>query len=260
MEYQINLSTGELYTLAGLLHFRCLYGIENDTLQRWQPDLPRHIRQTVTRLENRKLIFLELHGKLLIEASLKTVMELMACPERIVVVSGSAKNGRTATMYVFERGGVGITVSRLDEDNYKIVMYRADEIMKLLCSRFVGATDKPLHERLLLAEAQYIQAQIASFQAEEARARLEKCVTDPKSTDFIFSVLKKETDFTEARFLRRKNGFYETKSGLLIAFDGDHSVTLAIDEHGVLLIDSLEKENADNRITDFFGRTQKECS
>ena len=252
MDYQINLSSGELYTLAGLLQFNCLYGIESDTMNQWQTDLQRHIYQTVKRLEDRKLIFFELYGKLLIEENIKTIIELMANPDNIAIVSGKARNGRTVTMYFFEREGIGVTVSILDEDNYKIVMNHSDEMVKLICGNYISATNDPIHERILVEDVKYIQSQITSFQTDTAKDRLSKCVTCKKNLDFIYKILEKNTDFTETRFLKRKKNFYETKFELLVSFDSDHSVTLAIDEHEVLSIDSLDKGTVDRSISEFF--------
>ena len=257
MDYQINLSSGELYTLAGLLHSKCLYGIENQTAIKWQSDLDRCVRQTVKRLENKKMILFELHGKLLIEPHIRMIVKTISNPDRIAVVSGSARNGKTATMYVLEKDGVAITVSKLDEDNYKIVMYAALHVVTLLRNHFSAIVSSSLHERILLEDVRYIQDKIASFQQDAAKAHLCKCVKDQGSIDFCYGILAKENDYTEIRLLQRKNEFYETKDSFVVSFNQNNSAFVNINENGALTIDSFDKKVVAGKLDVFFATTQK---
>lgn len=256
-DYQINLSSGELYALAGLLRFNCLYGIENKTATKWQPDLQRHIRQMVKRLESRKLILFELHGRLLIVRQLYMIMKLLCQPERIVAVSGSARNRKKAAMYILEKEGIGATISRFDEDNYKIVMYSSGDVIALLRKYFRNADNAAIHEKILLEDVQYIQEQIASFQPDAAKAHLCKCVKDQEHMDFLYGIFDKTNDYTEARFMKRKNEFYETQYNLVISSNQSQAVLVNADENDVLSIDSFHKRFIDERISEFFAIPEK---
>lgn len=257
IDYQINLSSGELYTLAGLLHYKCLYGIENQTAIKWQSDLDRYIRQTVKRLENKKLILFELHGKLLIDPHIRMIVETISRPDRIAVISGSVRNRKTATMYVLEKDGVAITVSQLDEENYKIVMYTAQNAVALLHNHFSGFVSSSFQERILLEDVKYIQDKIASFQQDAAKAHLCKCVKDQGSIDFCYDILAKENDYTEIRLLQRKNDFYETKNSFVTSFNQNNSAFVNINENGVLTIDSFDEKVVAEIIDSFFAPTRK---
>ena len=253
IDYQINLSSGELYTLAGLLHAKCMYGIENQTATKWQADLERHIRQTVKRLESKKLILFELHGKLLVDSHMRTIVELLANPNRIAVVSGSTRNGKTATMYVLEKDGVAVTVSQLDEDNYKIVMYPTVNIIDLINSHFSAIVSSSICERILLEDVEYIQNNISSFEQDKAKTHLSKCIKNQSGMDLCYGILAKENDYAEIRLLQRKNDFYETKDQFVISFNQDNSAFVSISNTGVLNIDPFDKKAVDKKISAFYS-------
>lgn len=253
IDYQINLSSGELYTLAGLLHAKYLYGIETQTAIKWQSDLERHIRQTVKRLENKKLILFELHGKLLVNSYIRTIIETLGSPDRIAVVSGSTRNGKTATMYVLEKEGVAVTVSKLDEESYKIVVYAAIDVITLLNNHFSTIVSCSIHERVLLEDVQYIQDKISSFQQDAAKTHLSKCIKEQSGIEFCYGILAKENNYTEVRLLQRKSSYYETKDVFVISFDHNNSAFVSITENGVLKIDPFDKKVVAEKIDAFYA-------
>lgn len=239
-EYQIVLSSGELYVLAALLRFKSLYGIESRTAASWQTALSRHIRETVKGLENKKRILLELHGRLRIDPQLRRMVELLCAPNRIVLLSGNERDRKPRTMYVMEKDGKGLTLRRLAEDRYELSLYASRDIAALLCAYFDDEDQPALHERLSMEDVHSIQERIASFQTEEAMSLLRRCVSEPSAAERLYGVLAKTNAYMQVRFFERTHDFYEMRWSYVISRDGELAVTVSPEENDMVRFDSQD--------------------
>lgn len=252
-EYQIVLSSGELYVLAALLRFKSLFGIESRTAERWQTALSRHIRETVKGLENKRRILLELHGRLCIEPQLRRMVELLCAPDGIVLLSENERGRKPRRLHVMEKDGKGLTLRRLAEDRYELSLYASGDIAALLCAYFDDEDQPPLHERVSMEDVRSVQERIASFQTEEAMSLLRRCVSEPSAARRLYGVLAKTNPCMQVRYFERTRDFYETRWSYVISRDGGLAVTVSPEGNDMVRFDSTDAGAIRETITRSFA-------
>lgn len=241
-DYQITLSSGEIYVLAGLLQYNSMIGIENVTLHAWQSDLDRHIKNTVSRLERKKLILCELNGKLLIDPHLHKMMECICEPNTVCIISGNLKSGKDSTMYVLEKDRRITTISKLDDDTYKLVCYSEYNLGTVLTGYFQDIKKFELREKMLLEDAKYAQSMIQAFQTDEATAYIRKCVSSNEAAQRLYRLLTKMDCFIEIRVFKKRKSFYETIMCEIVSVADGHAISVELDENNVLSFSHLEPQ------------------
>lgn len=241
-DYQITLSSGEIYVLAGLLQYNSVMGIENVTLHAWQSDLARHIRNTVSRLERKKLILCELNGKLLIDSRLHRIMECICEPNNVCILSGNLKSGKDSAMYVLEKGGEFMKISKLDEDTYKLVYYSEYNLGTVLTGYFQDIKKFELREKMLLEDAKYAQSMIQAFQTDKAAAYIRKCVSSDGAAQKLYRLLSKMDGFIEIQLLKKQKSFYETIMCEIISVADGYAISMELDENDILTFSHLDPQ------------------
>lgn len=240
--FQIQLSSKEIYTLAAILGFPSVIGIEENTLRSWGVDLRCHIRSSAAKLERKKLIECGMQGKFKILPKLREMISCLCLPEQVLLLSGNLKPGRRSMVAALKSEPGTVTVCNLDADTYKLRLLSAYDPTDTVSAFLDGTETVSLKERLLLEDAVYIREKALSFELEEARRRLLLCIAVADTADNLLAVLSGQSKTLEMRMLHRENGYYANTNRMILAVTSKHAMTVKADNSGILHFDGINPE------------------
>lgn len=111
---EIRLSANELCVMASLSGMKCLYGVSQQWLSEKMMPLNRQIRDTITLLSERNLMFIELDGNVIVPDSLGNILKVISDAYRIGRWSLPHKNYSKQIYFYYSDEGIVYIM----QDNY----------------------------------------------------------------------------------------------------------------------------------------------
>lgn len=233
-EFRIKLSSGEIYVLAGLLQYQAVIGIDDIVLFDWSNDINSHVRDTITRLEQKNLVLCELNKKVFVDPQIHKMIECMCAPNVVCIITGNLSAGRKGTRYILEKNGCYTVLEKQDTDAYQLALYSEQDFRIALSRALENIKQISFHEKMLLEDAEYIRAKIHAFETDAAVAHLRKCVSSEEAARMLLRLFSQTDRSIETRILIRRNSIYETVAHEMVFLDDQMAITISIDENNVL--------------------------
>lgn len=229
-----SLSAFDIFTTAGLLGYESAFGIQEDALTKHRDQLRRMIRQSMRRLEKKKLLRYDLAGILHIRPDFRSAIECLCRPHTVGLLEHNLSGGRKTTLHVLCTPSHMALLEPDGPEHYRLRL--TDTLPELLPQTAEG----DLHEQMLLEEAQLVKAQIASFDHERAEKQLLSHVREPGNVPALLQVLSGSCSYVNLRVLRKEKALYKTVYHSFAALAEDRLIRVASDEHDVVCFDSAD--------------------
>ena len=251
--FQIKLSSRDLLVLAALLGYESVFGVQDDSFLSDIPDMKRAIRQSVRRLERKKYIRYDLDGTLYIQSSVRQLIDCVAAPDAAGMFTTNLNGGKIASVYTLCRAGAVTTLLYVGEKKYQLQLWDASPFDQLLPSQLCRGEASPIRERMLYEEAVYVADQFASFQQEEALARLQKHLQDAATLKTVSGILAGGCGYLRVQIRKRSGNLYRTAFQCLWTRSEDQTVSLMADENNVLCFDAADVDAVKAQIRTHMG-------
>ncbi len=229
-----SLSAFEIFTAAGLLGFESVFGILEDTLEKYRDQLRKQIRHSMRRLEKKKLLRYDLAGILHIRPDFRSAIECLCQPHTVGLIEHNLSGGRKTTLHVLRTRSHTVLLEPDGPEQYRLRL--TDTLPELLPQTAEG----DLHEQMLLEEAQLVKSQIASFDHTTAEKQLLSHVREPGNVPALLQVLSGSCSYVNLRVLRKEKALYRTIYHSFAALAEDRLIRVASDEHDVVCFDSAD--------------------
>lgn len=249
-EFRIKLSSSEIYVLAGLLQYQAVIGIDDIVLFDWSNDINSHVRDTITRLEQKNLVLCELNKKVFVDPQIHKMIECMCAPDAVCIIIGNILAGRKGTRYILEKNGCYTVLEKQDTDAYQLALYSDQDFLDALSKSLENIKHINLHEKMLLEDAEYIRTKIQAFETETAVAHLRKCVSSEEAARVLLRLFSKTSGSIETRILIRRNSIYETVDHEMVFLDDGMAITISIDENNVLAFSDFDPQLFQKKVYD----------
>lgn len=237
--FQIKLSAKELFVVSALLGYESVFGIEDDSFLASGVEMKSQIKQAVQQLERKKLIRYDLDGTLYINPDFRRTIECICCAEAVGCFSSNLGTGKKVAVYVMEKNSHTVIVEKTGNGKYKLHLSDRLDTNKIIPTEILNTQSFELDEMMLLEEAQFVQEQIEAFNAEEAKSHIEKHIHNNTSIEVIARILSKKCGYMSYQIHHRSKQLYKAVCNGLLVCDGDHTISVSIDNNDVIHFKSV---------------------
>jgi len=237
-EFEVTLSSGEIYVLAALMNYNYVFGIESKTLHKWDSNISKESKKVVKLLEKKKFVQCDLDGTVYIDQHIQRIINCICDADIVSTFTGNLYDGKNTTVYILGKDMVSSIVKANSNGEYNIslgINFNCRDVLNEAKS-----SDFELHERILFEEASHIQQKIVSFQQDEAERLLSKTVTNGDSVAKLTKLLSGNCKYIDVQVHKKSSSLYNNIYSCVLLSDDDNIYKMQLDNNEVLFIDSVD--------------------
>ena len=240
--FQIKLSSKEILVLSAMLGFESVFGIDDDIFLDKDIEIKSLIRQTVRRMERKKLIRYDLDRTLYIVPELRKSIECICNAETVGMFSTNLKSGKKVTVYILGKEDVIASLQRNIDGKYIIKLSEDISLSEIIPYDILSAKDNNINEMMLFEEAECVRKQIEEFNHDNAEKQVQKHSSNISSAKTITRILSGNCGYMSVQIHKKGKVLYDALyNNLIVSVDGQN-VSVYTDENDLIHFESIDSE------------------
>ena len=240
--FQIKLSSKEILVLSAMLGFESVFGVDDNIFLDKDIEIKPLIRQTVRRMERKKLIRYDLDGTLFIIPELRKSIECICNAETIGLFSTNLKSGKKVTVYILGKDELIASLQRSTDGKYVIKLSKDVFLNEIIPYEILSAKGNDIKEMMLFEEAECVRKQIEEFNHDNAEKQVQKHSSSASSAKTITRILSGNCGYMSVQIHKKGKALYDALyNNLIVSVDGQN-VSVYTDENDVLHFEAIDSE------------------
>lgn len=236
--YKQDLSTDEILTIAGLLHFDSVLAIEINNQEDWYLNCEKHIRENISLLERNKVIQYEFHGSLLINQDIKNLIEIICTPERVIAIDSVGKLKKREIKYIAVKEKKAVIYGKNRKGGYSFNCYESFDEKDFYLGLFETDGCDSVSLTIEKENALTIKRKLANFQKDEALEYTLK-EFDKAKADIILKVLSGYENYIRIQGYQKNRHYMKNVVNLFVLNIANQAVNVWINEDDNIVIESI---------------------
>ena len=246
--FQIDLSSEEIFVLAGLLNYESVFGVKDNLNINDGIDIKKLVADTFLVLERRKLLHYDLDGTLYIIPNLKIAIECICKSEIVGLFKTNLNAGRKTTVYVLENENIVVLLEENKNNQYRVCISENFSIEGVLPKEILTAKYSELNEKMLFETAKMVKKQIAAFDYTSALNIVQENVIDPSSAEVITQILSGNCGYLSVQIYKKESVLHKAIYNELVSVSNNQIVLVKSNENDELKFTSIESNTFINGI------------